>query len=316
MSVLCLLFGKTRQGWYDALNRADSEQVWDIILYDEIVRIRKKQPNCGLRKLYYQLLSFCEKWGIKLGRDKLGTFLRENGLNLRKKKFRVSTTNSKHPFRKYPNLTVDLKVNAPSQLWVSDITYVRLKGDFAYLTLITDAYSRKIIGWALWHDLSSKGCMIALNQALSTLPKQFKGSLIHHSDRGLQYASEAYTGRLFNFFPKKEGLKPQAIIKMSMTQNGDPYENALAERMNRTIKEEMLNNKVFETIGQARLAIATAIKEYNEVRPHLSLDFLTPDKAHKMTGDIPKRWKKYPFKVKNEHAVLSHAAAPQAHAAP
>ena len=143
--------------------------------------------------------------------------------------------------------------------------------------------------------------------------------MIHHSDRGLQYASEAYTARLFNFFPKipkKEGVKPQAIIEMSMTQNSDPYENALAERMNRTIKEEMLNNKVFETIGQARRAIATAIKEYNEVRPHLSLDFLTPDKAHKMTGDIPKRWKKYPFKVKNDYAVLSLAAATQAHTAP
>ena len=278
MSVLCLLFGKTRQAWYDALNRDESEQVWDGILHDEIVRIRKNQPNSGLRKLYHQLLPFCEKWGIKMGRDKLGVFLGENGFNHRIKKYRVYTTNSRHRFHKYKNLTAGLILIKANQLWVTDITYVKLKDEFAYLSLITDAYSRKIIGWALWPDLSTKGCMAALNQALKTLNKQFKGTLIHHSDRGIQYCSDAYTERLLNFFGEKE-QESALKIDISMTQNGDPYENALAERMNRTIKEEMLSNRIFDNIDQARHAIDKAITEYNEVRPHQSLDFLTPNIA-------------------------------------
>lgn len=310
MSVLCLLFGKTRQGWYDALNRAESEQVWDVILCDEIVRIRKKQPNSGLRKLYHQLLPFCEKWGIKMGRDKLSVFLGENGFNTRKKKYRVITTNSRHRFHKYKNLIEGIILMKANQLWVTDITYVKLKEEFAYLSLITDAYSRKIIGWALWPDLSTKGCMAALNQALGTLTKHFKGTLIHHSDRGIQYCSDAYTERLLNFFGQDSALK----IDISMTQNGDPYENALAERMNRTIKEEMLCNRIFDNIDQARQAIAAAITEYNEVRPHQSLDFLTPTIAHKMTGDIPKRWKKYPFKPKNDDPIIVPLPAPQVRA--
>lgn len=305
MEVLCGLFGKSRQGWYDAINRTDEEQVWDVILYNEIKDIRKDQPNVGLRKLYHLLLPFCEKWGIKMGRDKLADFMRENCLFISKKAYKVQTTHSFHRFHKYPNKTKGLVLTKRNQLWVTDITYVRLidkKGEFAYLTLITDAYSRKIVGWCLYKTLSTKGCLVALKQALSTLTKGEAMDLIHHSDRGIQYCSDAYTTLLQDF---KDGS-----IQISMTENGDPYENALAERMNRTIKEEMLNNRIFATFEQANEAIDKAIKVYNEVRPHQSLDFLTPEKAHNMTGDIPKRWKKYPYKPKNPCPDLALHAAP------
>lgn len=308
MGVLCGLFGKTRQGWYDAIKRADEEQVWDVILYTEIKRIRKNQPNAGLRKLYHLLLPFCAQWGIKMGRDKLGDFMRESGLFIRKKAYKVHTTHSFHRFHKYPNKTKGLVLTRRNQLWVTDITYVRLKdnkGEFAYLTMITDAYSRKIVGWCLFKSLSTQGCLIALKQALSTLTKGEARDLIHHSDRGIQYCSDAYTSLLQNF---KDGS-----IEISMTENGDPYENALAERMNRTIKEEMLNNRIFMSFEQAQEAIDRAIKEYNEVRPHQSINFLTPAKAHTMTGDIPKRWKNYPYKPKNSCPDLALQAAPKAH---
>ena len=305
MGVLCGLFGKTRQGWYDAIKRADEEQVWDVILYEEIRRIRKGQPNSGLRKLYHQLLPFCEQWGIKMGRDKLADFMRENGLFIRKKVHKVRTTHSFHRYHKYPNKVKGLAVVRPNQVWVTDITYVRLKNEFAYLTLMTDAYSRKIVGWCLYKSLSTQGCLIALKQALSTLTKDKDKDLIHHSDRGIQYCSDAYTNLLNNF----KGAK----IEISMTENGDPYENALAERMNRTIKEEMLNNRIFDSFEQAKDAINRAIKEYNEVRPHQSINFLTPQKAHNMTGEIPKRWKKYPYKPKNSCPEKSLQPAPKAH---
>ena len=293
------------------MNRADEEQVCERMIYYEIKRIRIKQPNSGLLKLYEQLKPFFERWGITMGRDKLADFMRENGLFIRKKSYRVITTHSYHRFHKYPNKTLVLVLNKCNQLWVTDITYVRLKsvkgelkGEFAYLSLITDAYSRKIVGWCLWKTLSTQGCLNALNQALKPLKKGDTEGLIHHSDRGIQYCSDAYTARLSHY---KYGS-----IEISMTENGDPYENALAERMNRTIKEEMLNNRIFDSFEQANEAISGAIKENNEVRPHQSINFLTPEKAHKMTGDIPKRWKKYPFKPKGGCSEVILLAAPQA----
>lgn len=305
MGKLCGLFGKTRQGWYDSKLRKDEERVIDNLLFYEIKRIRKKQPNSGLLKIYEQLKPFIAQWGIVMGRDKLADFMRENGFFIRKKAYKVYTTNSFHRFHKYPNKTEGLILSRRNQLWVTDITYVRLrdkKGEFAYLSLITDAYSRKIVGWCLWKTLSTTGCMNALNQALETLTRSDTEGLIHHSDRGIQYCSDAYTARLKEF---KYGS-----IAISMTENGDPYENALAERMNRTIKEEMLSNRIFDTYEQAREAIGEAIKEYNEVRPHQSINFLTPAQAHKMTGDIPKRWKRYPYKPKSVDSVLESQPAP------
>ena len=214
-----------------------------------------------------------------MGRDAFFELLRDNGLLVRRKRYRVRTTFSSHRFRKYPDLRSDLVPERPNQLWVSDITYIRIKDDFAYLSLVTDAYSRKIIGFGVSHDLSTDNCLIALKMALST--RLTDKPLIHHSDRGTQYCSKAYTELL-----KRKG------IDISMTQSGNPRDNAIAERVNGILKMEFLDRK-FDNINQAYKAVKSAINIYNNARPHSSLDMLTPDKAHQTTGYLKRRWRNY-----------------------
>ena len=214
-----------------------------------------------------------------MGRDAFFELLRDNGLLVRRKRYRVRTTFSSHRFRKYPDLRRDLVPERPNQLWVSDITYIRIKEDFAYLSLVTDAYSRKIIGFCVSHDLSTDNCLSALKMALSThLTDQ---PLIHHSDRGTQYCSKAYTELL-----KRKG------IAISMTQSGNPRDNAIAERVNGILKMEFLDRK-FDNVNQAYKAVKSAIEIYNTVRIHSSLNMLTPDKAHLTTGPLKRRWRNY-----------------------
>jgi transposase InsO family protein len=214
-----------------------------------------------------------------MGRDAFFELLRDNGLLVRRKRYRVRTTFSSHRFRKYPDLRRDLVPERPNQLWVSDITYIRIKEDFAYLSLVTDAYSRKIIGFGVSHDLSTDNCLSALKMALST--RLTDRPLIHHSDRGTQYCSKAYT-ELLN---KKN-------IAISMTQSGNPRDNAIAERVNGILKMEFLDRK-FDNINQAYKAVKSAIEIYNTIRIHSSLDMLTPDKAHQTTGYLKRRWRNY-----------------------
>lgn len=279
MEDLCAVFGKSRQAYYKAeQKRQDKEFIADLII-EEVKRLRKYQPRSGGRKLFYLVQPFFKKEGIKMGRDKFFDLLRERNLLIKKKKRTAKTTNSNHHFRKHPNLIVDLKVEKPNQLWVSDITYVRFGRTFFYLSLIMDAYSRKIVGWHLAEDLKADGTIAALKMAIATLPRGFVG-LIHHSDRGTQYCCHAYVKLL-----KKNK------IQISMTQNGDPYENILAERINRTIKEEFLDQWMFLNFKEAKSATAKAVRYYNGLRPHASLDYLTPMQAHKSSGKLKKRWK-------------------------
>jgi putative transposase len=183
-------------------------------------------PRLGTRKLYYLIEAQLTQWDIKCGRDKLFKWLKEDGLLILPGKRYVQTTNSKHHFRKYENLAKGILPSAPEQLWVSDITYIRSAQGWMYLSLITDAFSRKIVGYNIADNMEAATVAEALKMALkSRLDKS--SCPIHHSDRGIQYCSKEYTELAIN-----NGLK------MSMTQNGDPYENALAERMNRTLKEE------------------------------------------------------------------------------
>ena len=212
---------------------------------------------------------FYEQWNLKIGRDKLADVLRENGLLIVKNGRKVFTTYSKHRFYKYPNIVKEFVLTAPNQVWVSDITYVLTWNGFVYLSMITDAYSRKIVGWAVHKTLATEGCLKALKKALDALPNSAKG-LIHHSDRGVQYCSNAYVEQL-----------NKRKIGISMTHNGDPYENALAERMNRTIKEEMLDNQAFRNIQEAQAKIEKAVNNYNQIRPHWALNLETPNKIHK-----------------------------------
>jgi putative transposase len=239
-------------------------------------------PRIGTRKLYHMLTDALQEHKIKIGRDKLFDLLEEHGMLVRRRKRRkVSTTDSNHPFRRYPNLTRELQVMRPNQLWVSDITYIRLIDEFCYLSLVTDAYSRRIVGYCLYPTLQKEGPLAALQMALSNLPSTGEESLIHHSDRGKQYCCDAYVNML---------MEKKTII--SMTEKGDPYENALAERVNRTLKEEFLLDQGFDSFELASGAVSNAVNIYNTQRPHDSCNRLTPDEAHQQQGPLPMKWKK------------------------
>lgn len=279
MEELCEVYGKSRQAWYKGQKRQEQWAYQGDIIEEEVLRIRKHLPRCGGKKLYFLMKSFFKKEGIKIGRDKFFDVLRERNLLIKKKKHRKTTTNSNHNFRKYPNKTHGLKVEKANKLWVSDITYVSFGRSFYYLNLVMDAYSRKIVGWYLSDSLKAEGTIAALKMAITTLPHHQSG-LIHHSDRGSQYCCKAYV-KLLN--------KHKIII--SMTENGDPYENILAERINRTIKEEFLDQFVFCNYPEAKKITAKSVRSYNRIRPHSSLDFLTPQQAHLKTGHLKKRWK-------------------------
>ena len=279
MGKLCTLFGVTRQAYYEAQAREIKTNIAHSIVLVLVKETRDIMPSIGTRKLIHEIGSQLRDYGIKMGRDQLFDLLRFHCLLVRRRKRGVRTTDSCHWLKKYPNLIVALDLTAPEQLWVSDITYVRTMEGYSYLSLITDAYSRKIIGHALHPSLESEGCIIALTMALDR--RLYRGSpLIHHSDRGVQYCCSAYVDMLLS-----QG------IAISMTQSGNPYENALAERMNGIIKSEFFPKRVYQNHKEAKKAIDKIVNIYNSKRPHSSLDFLTPNAAHHMTGPIPKKWK-------------------------
>lgn len=239
----------------------------------------------GTRKLVHHLAGPLQDHGIKMGRDQLFNLLRHHGLLVRRRRRIIKTTDSFHWLKKYPDLTTGLNLNASEQLWVCDITYIRTINSFSYLSLITDAYSRLIVGYCLYPTLEAVGCLRALEMAINNRSKSCK--LIHHSDRGIQYCSAAYV----------DVLKLNHI-EISMTQSGSPYENALAERMNGILKNEFYPKRVYQNHKEAVKVLTSNIEVYNSKRPHLSLGYLTPQSAHQMTGDINKSWKSYPRKKK------------------
>lgn len=277
---LCSLLGYSRQAYYQHLKVQEQEALQEDLLVQEVLRIRKTQKRIGVRKLLIMMNVFMQQHIIQIGRDAFFDLLRKQGLLVRKRKrSKPQTTFSTHWLRKYQNLAVGFIPNAPNQLWVSDITYIHLHDSFAYLSLITDAYSRKIVGFYLCEDLSARGCVIALRMALKNNPVRDK--LIHHSDRGLQYCSGDYVK-----------LLQDNNSRISMTQNGDPLENALAERVNGILKDELLEVS-YSNMAEAQQAVAMAISTYNHQRPHSSVDMLTPIIAHTKTGELKKHWKNY-----------------------
>jgi transposase InsO family protein len=285
IQTLCSLLGYSRQAFYKFVKHAEKEALQHDLILQEVLSIRKTQKRLGARKLLFKMNGFMKEHHIEIGRDAMFDLLATHKLLVRKRKRRVPvTTFSNHWMRKYPNLIIDFIPTAPNQLWVSDITYITLKDDFAYLSLITDAYSRKIVGFYLSETLSADGCIKSLHMALKNNPQL--GRLIHHSDRGSQYCCADYVGLLDKHF-----------IKISMTQSGDPLENAIAERVNGILKDELLE-KVYRNYEQARQAIAAAISIYNYQRPHSSIDMLTPIEAHLKEGELKRRWKNYYSKKK------------------
>lgn len=224
--------------------------------------------------------STLQKHQISIGRNKLFDLMAGYGLLVRRRKRKKAvTTDSNHPFRRYPNLIRELQVVCPDHLWVSDITYISLQDGFCYLSLVTDAYSRKIVGYCLHPTLKKEGSLLALDMALATVAGR-PVSLIHHSDRGLQYCCRDYIDRL-----EHKG------IRISMTEKGDPYENAIAERVNGILKSEFALDKEYESLSEAGSAVKKAIYTYNHLRPHASCNYLTPQQAHLHQGPLPAKWK-------------------------
>jgi putative transposase len=254
------------------------------------MKIRERQKRIGGRKLLGMISSLIPA-NEQIGRDAFFDLLRRNGMLVRKRRTRAYTTNSFHWLRKYPNLIKGFIPNKSNLLWVSDITYIKTDAGFVYLYLITDAYSRKIVGWHLSETMEAQNALEALYMALSQLTVDAK-DLIHHSDRGVQYCSSKYVGCL-----------QKHNISISMTENGDPYENAMAERVNGILKTEWLYDMKLKNSAEAYDAVKEIINIYNSERPHSSIEMLTPNQAHQRTGELKKLWKTYKRKKQIEILV-------------
>lgn len=229
---------------------------------------RKILPMLGGKKIYYQIKPMLRTQSIKMGRDKLFRLLWEHCLLIKPKRRYTVTTNSKHWLKKYPNIVKNRVITGPEQVWVSDITYINTDEGNCYLNLVTDAYSRKIMGYAIAKNMNTEEMKKAYEMAIANRVYP-NTELAHHSDRGLQYCSSNYVQ-----------LSTDNNISISMTENGDPYENALAERMNRTLKDEFGLGRVISTRQQAYQLAAEAVELYNNRRPHLTLNMKTPNKVH------------------------------------
>lgn len=290
VNELCLLLGYSRQSYYQGIKYIQRKAYEADIVIDEVLRYRKIQKRMGTRKLLEEMQGFLTAHRFQIGRDTMFDLLSERGLLVTKRKRRGPvTTLSKHRYKKYPNIIRDFIPTAPNQLWVSDITYIHLQEEFAYLSLITDAYSRKIVGFYLSKDLSAQGSLKALKMALANNTNRI--GLIHHSDRGAQYCCDEYVNLLLD---KKNN------IRISMTEKGDPLENAIAERVNGILKEELLE-EVFPSFETAQREVAIACSTYNHLRPHGSIDNLKPAQAHLQNGILKKRWKNY-YLLKKKYA--------------
>lgn len=253
----------TRQAYYKSLRAQENTRVQEGFILAAVREIRRRLPRVGVRKLHHLLPQF----GVSIGRDRLFALLQRFKLLVDRKRNFTRTTNSYHRFHTYLNLIQDLKISQPNQVFVSDITYLKTQEGFCYLSLVTDLYSRKIVGWDLGKSLAIEGCQRALLMALKGVADASK--LIHHSDRGIQYCSAGYVDILID-----------KNVKISMTVENHCYENAVAERLNGILKEEFCLGNV-HTSFQAAVALTTqAIELYNNERPHCSLLYQTPSQRY------------------------------------
>lgn len=282
LARFCRSFGVTRQAYYQHFRNAQARGMGHELVIKHVQAIRKDHRRMGTRKLLVKLDGFLCEHAIKMGRDALFDLLSDHGLLVKPLRRYVHTTRSTHWLRKWPNLIKSMAINAPGQAWVSDITYFRTANEgFVYIALITDAYSHKVMGHHLSTGLETASCIQALQMALRNAGQVPQG-LIHHSDRGVQYCSSAYVGML-----QAHG------IGISMTENGDPLENPIAERINGILKQEYLEQWGLRTVGQAVVALDRAVLLYNSDRPHSSIANHTPDHAHQGLGGLARLWKNY-----------------------
>lgn len=287
---LCGLFGKTRQAYYQSLHRSESTTFIHSIVLVLVKEIREDMPFIGTRKLLHLLTPKLQDHNIKMGRDQLFNLLRFHGLLVRRRHKKVYTTNSHHWLKKYPNLIKEIILTGSEQLWVSDITYVQTLQGFNYLSLIMDAYSKKIMGYSLDTSLEADGPIAALKMAIANRSYHTSFFLIHHSDRGVQYCSRRYVELLVN-----------ENIAISMTEDSNPCDNSMAERVNGIIKNEFKKNQIYKNHKDAYKAISKDIHVYNTKRPHGSIDYHTPEVAHYMKEPLKKRWKNYKKSMKTSH---------------
>ncbi len=280
LTRLCRLLGITRQAYYQHFWEVSDISIEHQLILNRVVEIRQIHPAIGGRKLFYLLQPFLLEHQIKVGRDALFDLLAANRLLVRKRKRRISTTQSHHWLKKYPNLIKDWHPSKPNQLWVSDITYIPLTNGFLYLSLVTDAYSHKIMGYAVADNLEAINTTKALHLALDNLTETPDG-LIHHSDRGIQYCSLDYVD-----------LLNQNNIKISMTENGDPLENPVAERINGILKDEYLRHYPLTNLNQVIELVADIVDRYNRLRPHQSINMVTPEVVHEKQLLINRTWSK------------------------
>jgi transposase InsO family protein len=273
-----------RQVYYRKIKRRLSKQTKARQVVDMVLEIRTQMPRIGARKLYFLLSSDLKM--LKIGRDRFIDILRANHLLIAPKRSYHITTNSHHRFRKHTNQVLDLEINRPEQVWVSDITYIGKREKPCYLSLITDAYSKKIVGYNVSDNLNTESSLAALRLAV----KQRKNKdlvLIHHSDRGLQYCANEY-----------QKLLSKNRIKPSMTQNSDPYENAVAERINGILKQEFSIDKYNKDLPIMKQIIKETVAIYNEKRPHYSNHMLTPNQMHQQ-NELKMRTYKTKNSIKN-----------------
>lgn len=270
LSRFCRLLGVTRQAYYQHFWQEEFIGIEQNLVLQEVQRIRSRHRHMGGRKLHQMLQPYLMEHQIKMGRDALFDLLESNRLLVRRRKRRIYTTQSLHWFRKYSNLIKGKQIVQPNQLWVSDITYWRIGTGHVYISLITDAFSHKIVGYHVADTLETIQTLEALKMAVQTLPINHQG-LTHHSDRGIQYCSNEYVQIL-----------QQHSIQISMTENGDPRENAIAERVNGILKEEYLYDYSVQTLAQAKLVLDFVINLYNVERPHMSCQYKTPETIHQL----------------------------------
>jgi putative transposase len=267
----CRYLGWSRQAYYQDRQRQRARATHEAAVVRQVQAIRLRQPRLGTRKLHHLLRERWAAQGTRMGRDALFGVLGRARLLVPPRRAYHKTTHSHHRFRRHPNLLkpgpLQVTIERPEQVWVADITYLPTHQQCVYLSLVTDAYSRKIVGWHVHDTLQAEGVRKALEMALrgrqSTLP------LIHHSDRGIQYCAEPY-----------QQLHRQHGIRCSMTDGYDCYQNALAERVNGILKGELLLQRPCD-LQQARRMVKESVAIYNHERPHLSLQYRTPDEVHR-----------------------------------
>jgi putative transposase len=259
------MFGMSKQAYYKQVKRISEKTVAWQPVKASVLKMRRSMPRLGTKKLHYLL----KQEGVHIGRDYLFDLLRKEDLLIKKRKKYVRTTDSTNWMRLYPNLAKDITVERPEQLWVADITYLDTISDgHLYLHLVTDSYSKQIMGYELCNNMNAVSTDKALQMALKGRVYKTQ-ALIHHSDRGLQYCSELYTNRL-----KDNG------IAISTTQTGSPYDNAVAERINGILKDEFGLGEPLSDLKEAIKQTEQSIFVYNNLRPHLSCSMLTPKQMH------------------------------------